>query len=96
MAQKIEDINRQLKQAEDNAKHWAEREKDLRAKAKELAEQNRMNRLRKRGELLESFIENADDLTDAQVLELLKVMFEEPAVKEALNEMLSAADASAE
>ena len=55
-----------------------------------------MNRLRKRGELLESFIGNADELSDSQVMELLKVMFEEPAVKEALNEMLSAADASAE
>lgn len=71
----------------ESAKRAAARERALKKKiARQEAEENN-RRLLARGELLEGFIENAPQLTDAQLEEVLTIAFKQDPVKKAITRM---------
>ena len=64
----------------ESAKHAAAREKTLKKKIARQESDERQKRLIARGELLESLIENASQLTNEQLSHLLTIALSQPAV----------------
>ena len=60
-----------------------------------LARRQRTRRLCKRGGMLESFLRCPEQLDDAQIMRLLRIAFDQPAVRQLLNSLL-AGDSSRE
>jgi len=80
----------------ENAKRAAARERALKKKIVRQEEEEKNHRLLARGALLEGFIENAPQLTDGQVEEILTIALRQDAVKKAIGRMKSAAPAEPE
>ena len=71
----------------ENAKCAATRERALRKKIARQEEEEKKHRLLARGALLEGLIENAPQLTDGQLEEILTVALRQDAVKKAITRM---------
>ena len=77
------------KKAEKKLRYYKDREKILSHQVSKLTRKERTNRLCTRAGMLESFLQRPDALTNDQVMELLKIAFRKPEVKQALGEMLN-------
>ena len=77
----------------ENAKRAATRERALRKKIARQEEEEKNRRLLVRGALLEGLIENAPQLTDGQVEEILTIALRQDAVKKAIARMKPVAPA---
>ena len=77
----------------ESAKRAASRERALRKKIARQEEEEKNRRLLTRGALLEGFIENAPQLTDGQVEEILTIALRQDAVKKVIARMKPVAPA---
>ena len=77
----------------ENAKRAATRERALRKKIARQEEEEKNHRLLARGALLEGLIENAPQLTDGQLEEILTVALRQDAVKKVIVRMKPTAPA---
>ena len=78
----------EMERSEKQLHYWEDQEKILRNRVSELTRRERTNRLCIRAGMLESFLEKPEQLTNDQVMELLKVAFRQPEVIQTLREML--------
>lgn len=86
--QTLEDLTAEMERSEKQLHYWEDQEKILRHRVSELTRRERTNRLCIRAGMLESFLEKPEQLTNDQVMELLKVAFRQPEVIQTLKEML--------
>ena len=84
----LEELAAEKDKAEKQIQYWSDREKILKCQASQLTRKERTNRLCIRAGMLESFLEKPEQLTNDQVMDLLKVAFRQPEVKKTLREML--------
>ena len=84
----LEELTAEIERSEKQLNYWEDQEKILRHRVSELTRRKRTNRLCIRAGMLESFLEKPDQLTNDQVMELLKVAFRQPEVIQTLKEML--------
>lgn len=77
----------------ESAKRAAARERALKKKIARQEEEEKNRRLLARGAMLEGFIENAPQLTDGQVEEVLTIALRQDTVKKAIARMKPAAPA---
>lgn len=85
----LEELAAERNRSEKELHYWENQEKILKHRVSELTRKERTNRLCIRAGMLESFLEKPEQLTNDQVMELLKVAFRQPEVKQALREMLN-------
>lgn len=93
MAQKhdkstLEAIREEKEKAEKKVRYYKDREQFLRHQVSTLNRKERTNRLCTRAGMLESFLQRPSELTNDQVMELLKIAFRQEPVTAALNRML--------
>ncbi len=69
-------------------KYYTDREKILKSQIPQLTRKERTNRLCTRAGMLELFLQRPSDLTNDQVMDLLRIAFRQEPVKAALNQML--------
>ena len=74
--------------AEQKLRYYQHREKILECQIPELTRKARVHRLCTRAGMLESFLVCPEELTDDQVMELLKISFRQPEVAVALAQMV--------
>ena len=74
--------------AEQQLRYYKHREKILERRMSELNRRERVHRLCTRAGMLESFLVCPGELTDDQVMELLKISFRQPEVALALAKMI--------
>ena len=74
--------------AEQQLRYYQHREKILERRMSELNRRERVHRLCTRAGMLESFLVCPGELTDDQVMELLKIAFRQPEVALALAKMI--------
>lgn len=86
--QTLDDLTSEMERSEKQLHYWEDQEKILRHRVSELTRRERTNRLCIRAGMLESFLEKPEQLTNDQVMELLKVAFRQPEVMQTLREML--------
>lgn len=84
----LEELTAEMKRSEKQLHYWEDQEKILRHRVSELTRRERTNRLCIRAGMLESFLEKPEQLTNNQVMELLKVAFRQPEVMQTLRKML--------
>ena len=84
----LEELTAEMERSEKQLHYWEDQEKILKHRISELTRRERTNRLCIRAGMLESFLEKPDQLTNDQVMELLKVAFRQPEVIQTLREML--------
>lgn len=84
----LEELTAEMKRSEKQLHYWEDQEKILRHRVSELTRRERTNRLCTRAGMLESFLEKPEQLTNDQVMELLKVAFRQLEVIQTLREML--------
>ena len=84
----LNELMAEMERSEKQLHYWEDQEKMLRHRISELTRRERTNRLCIRAGMLESFLEKPDQLTNDQVMELLKVAFRQPEVMKTLREML--------
>ena len=84
----LEKLQKQKDKAEKQLRYYKDREKIMAHQVKQLTRKERTNRLCTRAGMLESFLQRPGDLTNDQVMELLKIAFRQEAVVLALNQML--------
>jgi len=84
----LEELKAEKERSEKELHYWEDREKILRHRVSELTRKERTNRLCIRAGMLESFLERPEQLTNDQVMDLLKIAFRQPEVKQTLKEML--------
>ncbi len=84
----LEELAAEKDHSEKELRYWTDREKILRHQESQLTRKERTNRLCTRAGMLESFLEHPAQLTNEQVMDLLKVAFRQPEVKQRLREML--------
>ena len=84
----LEELTAEMERSEKQLHYWQDQEKILRHRVSELTRRERTNRLCIRAGMLESFLEKPEQLTNDQVMELLKVAFRQPEVIQTLREML--------
>lgn len=94
MAQKhdkstIDAIQKEQKKAERKIRYYKDREKILKHQISTLTRRERTNRLCTRAGMLESFLQRPSDLTNDQVMELLRIAFRQEPVKAALSRILA-------
>ena len=85
----LEELAAERDRSEKELNYWENQEKILKHRVSELTRKERTNRLCIRAGMLESFLEKPEQLTNDQVMELLKVAFRQPEVKQLLREMLN-------
>ena len=88
MNEKLEELNRQRTAAEKKLIAAQHREKQIEHRIPELTRKARTHRLCTRGGMLESFLIWPGELTDDQVMELLKLSFRQQEVVLALAKMI--------
>ncbi|MDO4976508.1 MAG: DUF3847 domain-containing protein [Eubacteriales bacterium] len=88
MPDTLEGLDAERKEAEKKVRYWENREKILKHQQTQLTRKERTNRLCIRAGMLESFLKKPEQLTNEQVMELLKVAFRQPDVMGFLSEML--------
>ena len=81
LRQELEDAKRELKYTQQHERITAHM-------ISQLTRKERTNRLCTRAGMLESFLRKPEQLSNDQVMELLKVAFAQPRVRETLEEML--------
>ena len=86
---RLETVNRKLAETVEQKKRLTQQEKILRHTAQDLTRKQRTNRLCTRGGMLESFLGCPEDMSNDQILDLLKLAFAQPAVADLLKQMLS-------
>ena len=91
MQQKQEKAAQRQAWLAENAKRAAARERALKKKIARQEEEEKNHRLLARGALLEGLIENAPQLTDGQLEEILTIALRQDAVKKAIARMKPAA-----
>lgn len=74
--------------AEQQLRYYKHREKILEHQVLELTRKARVHRLCTRAGMLESFLIMPEELTDDQVMELLKIAFRQPEVERTLSKMI--------
>lgn len=74
--------------AEQQLRYYKHREKILEHQVLELTRKARVHRLCTRAGMLESFLIRPEELTDDQVMELLKIAFHQPEVERTLSKMI--------
>ena len=84
----LNELMAEMERSEKQLHYWEDQEKMLRHRISELTRRERTTRLCIRAGMLESFLEKPDQLTNDQVMELLKVAFRQPEVMKTLREML--------
>jgi len=85
----LEELTAERDRSEKQLHYWKNQEKILKHRVSELTRKERTNRLCIRAGMLESFLEKPEQLTNDQVMELLKVAFRQPEVKQTLRKMLN-------
>ena len=91
MGDKSKKLQRKIYIAEQKLRACQHREKILERQMSELNRRERVHRLCTRAGMLESFLICPGELTDDQVMELLKISFRQPEVVLALAKMVHAA-----
>jgi len=81
-------LNKQKEKAEQKLRYYQHQEKMLEHRIPELTRKARTHRLCTRGGMLESFLICPGELTDDQVMELLKLSFRQQEVVLALAKMI--------
>ena len=84
----LDAIREEQKKAENKIRYYKDKEKILKHQISTLTRKERTNRLCTRAGMLESFLQRPSDLTNDQVMELLRIAFKQEPVKVALNQML--------
>ena len=84
----LNELMAEMERSEKQLHYWEDQEKMLRHRISELTRRERTNRLCIRAGMLESFLEKPDQLSNDQVMELLKVALRQPEVMKTLREML--------
>lgn len=84
----LEELTVELERSEKQLHYWEDQEKILKHRISELTRRERTNRLCIRAAMLESFLKKPAQLTNDQVMDLLKVAFRQPEVIQTLREML--------
>ena len=90
MSKKLDHIKDQKEKAEQKLRSCQHREKILERRMSELNRRERVHRLCIRAGMLESFLVCPGELTDDQVMELLKISFRQPEVVLAFAKMVHA------
>ena len=85
---KLGKLNRELEKSEKKLRKAINDEKALQHQLKQLTRKERTHRLCTRGGMLESFLIAPEELTNDQVMELLKISFRQPEVVLALAKMV--------
>lgn len=93
LQQKQEKASQRQAWLAESAKRATARERVLKKKIARQEEEEKNRRLLARGALLEGLIENAPQLTDGQLEEILTIAFRQDAVKRAIARMKPAAPA---
>ena len=93
LQQKQEKASQRQAWLAESAKRAAARERTLKKKIAQQEEEEKNHRLLARGALLEGIIENAPQLTDGQLEEILTIALRQDAVKKAIARMRPAAPA---
>ena len=88
MSEKLDRMKTQKAQAEQKLRYYQHREKILEHQLSALTRKARTHRLCTRGGMLESFLICPGELTDDQVMELLKLSFRQQEVVLALAKMI--------
>ena len=88
MSKKLDRMKSQKAQAEQKLRYYQHQEKMLEHRIPELTSKARTHRLCTRGGMLESFLICPGELTDDQVMELLKLSFRQQEVVLALSKMI--------
>lgn len=88
MSEKLDHMKAQKEKAEQKLRYYQHQEKLLEHRIQELTRKARTHRLCTRGGMLESFLICPGELTDDQVMELLKLSFSQQEVALALAKML--------
>ena len=86
---RLEQIANELDKSERRYRYYDQQVKILQNSMKTMNRKERTHRLCTRGGMLESFLVMPGDLTDDQIMEILKVAFRQQAVRETLEAMLS-------
>lgn len=86
---RLEQIANELDKSERRYRYYDQQVKILQSSMKTMNRKERTHRLCTRGGMLESFLVMPGDLTDDQIMEILKVAFRQQAVRETLEAMLS-------
>ena len=84
----LEELTAEMDLSEKQLRYWEDKEKILRHQISYLTRKERTNRLCTRAGMLESFLEQPEQLTNDQVMEILKVAFRQPEVIQTLRKML--------
>ena len=84
----LENLRSEKAKAEQQLRYYKHREKILEHQIPELTRKARVHRLCTRAGMLESFLVCPGELTDDQVMELLKISFRQPEVVLALAKMV--------
>lgn len=88
MPDTLEGLDAERKEAEKKVRYWENQEKILKHQQSQLTRKERTNRLCIRAGMLESFLKKPEQLTNDQVMELLKIAFRQPEVMSALSVFL--------
>ena len=88
MSEKLDRMKAQKEKAKQKLHYYQHQEKILEHRIPELTRKARTHRLCTRGGMLESFLICPGDLTDDQVMELLKLSFRQQEVVLALSKMI--------
>lgn len=88
MSEKLDRMKKQKTKAEQKLRYYQHQEKMLEHRIPELTRKARTHRLCTRGGMLESFLICPEELTDDQVMELLKISFRQKEVVLALAKMV--------
>lgn len=81
--EKISQLNESQYKLEKKLRYYTDKEKILRHQLSQLTRKERTNRLCTRAGMLESFLKRPADLTNDQVMNLLRIAFRQPEVKAA-------------
>ena len=84
----LAELQTEVERAEKELHYLENRQKIQEKQARELTRKARTRRLCTRAGILESFLERPEDLTDDQVMELLRIAFRDEKVRSRLEEML--------
>ncbi len=84
----LEEIAAARDESEKEIRYWEHQEKILNRKIQKLTRDERTHQLCTRGGMVNSFLGDPMLITDDQVMELLKMAFRQPEIKQRLEEML--------
>ena len=86
--QQLSIFDAQIQAAEEELHRLVQQKKILDREAALLSRRQRTRRLCTRGGMLESFLRHPEQLDDAQIMRLLRLAFDQPAVRQLLESLL--------